>query len=146
MIGTPTILFTHISVDLQLQELACVILVIKQQVRREAIVENPAIADWLLLLVSKIFLYTFLDVPDYWLHFEWQHRVSPYILSLTWLPNAPDAQQILSSGADPHSLWKLVKFLIIKIPDCYVIVYKHPYQRLSIIANLYRKPDKRTKL
>ena len=33
----------------------------------------------------------------YWLRFEWQHRGSPHVHGLAWLPNAPDVEQLLSS-------------------------------------------------
>ena len=38
-----------------------------------------------------------LGVTDYWLRFEWQHRGSPHVHGLAWLPNAPDVEQLLSS-------------------------------------------------
>ena len=38
-----------------------------------------------------------LGVTDYWLRFEWQHRGSPHVHGLAWLPNAPDMEQLLSS-------------------------------------------------
>ena len=31
------------------------------------------------------------------MRFEWQHRGSPYVHGLAWLPNAPDVEQLLSS-------------------------------------------------
>ena len=36
-------------------------------------------------------------MTDYWLWFEWQHRGSPHVHGLVWLPNAPDVEQLLSS-------------------------------------------------
>ena len=42
-----------------------------------------------------------LGVTDYWLRFEWQHRGSPHVHGLAWVPNAPDVEQLLSS---PHTV------------------------------------------
>jgi len=62
-----------------------------------AIIENPALADWLFYhRFEKFFLafYTeILGATDYWFSFEWQHRGSPHIHGLAWLNNAPDVEQ-----------------------------------------------------
>ena len=39
-----------------------------------------------------------LGATDYWLRFEWQHRGSPHVHGLAWLPNAPGVEQLLSSS------------------------------------------------
>lgn len=39
-----------------------------------------------------------LGAVDYWMRFEWQHRGSPHVHGLAWLPNAPDVEQLLSSA------------------------------------------------
>ena len=39
----------------------------------------------------------FLGAKDYWLRFEWQHRGSPHVHGLAWLPDAPDADKLLST-------------------------------------------------
>ena len=31
-------------------------------------------------------------MSDYWLRFEWQHRGSPHVHCLAWLPNAPNVE------------------------------------------------------
>ena len=36
----------------------------------------------------------------YWLRFEWQHRGSPHVHGLAWLPNAPDVENLLSSSPE----------------------------------------------
>ena len=41
-----------------------------------------------------------LGATDYWFRFEWQHRGSPYVHGLAWLPDAPDVQQLLLSPHD----------------------------------------------
>lgn len=35
---------------------------------------------------------------DYWVRFEWQHRGSPHIHGLAWLPNAPDVEKLKISS------------------------------------------------
>lgn len=37
-----------------------------------------------------------LRAVDYWYRFEWQHRGSPHVHGLAWLPNAPDVQSIVT--------------------------------------------------
>ena len=34
------------------------------------------------------------------MRFEWQHRGSPHVHGLAWLPNAPDVENLLSSLPD----------------------------------------------
>ena len=38
-----------------------------------------------------------MGATDYWFRFEWQHRGSPHVHGLAWLPDAPDVEQILTS-------------------------------------------------
>ena len=44
-----------------------------------------------------------LGTTDFWFHFEWQHRGSPYVHCLARLPAAPVMEQILAS---PHATAK----------------------------------------
>ena len=39
-----------------------------------------------------------LGASDYWFRFEWQHRGSPHVHGLTWLPDAPDVEQVLANS------------------------------------------------
>ena len=43
-----------------------------------------------------------LGASDYWLRtcIEWQHRGSPHVHGLAWLPNAPDVEKLLSTSDD----------------------------------------------
>ena len=44
----------------------------------------------------EAFYVDILGATDYWFRFEWQHRGSPHVHGLAWLPNAPDAEKLLS--------------------------------------------------
>lgn len=69
--------------------------------RRQALAENPAIADWFFHERIRYFIEEFyvgiLGATDYWLRFEWQHCGSPHVHGLAWLPNVPDIQHTLES-------------------------------------------------
>ena len=41
-----------------------------------------------------------LGVTDYWMRFEWQHRGSPHVHGLAWLPDTSDVKEILASSED----------------------------------------------
>ena len=41
----------------------------------------------------KAFYVGVLGATDYWLRFEWQHRGSPHVHGLAWLPDTPDVEQ-----------------------------------------------------
>ena len=95
-LGLPTVFFTHSAADLQWPELARLICPENPESRskrNEALVENPAIADWFFYQRIRLFLKDFyedvLGVKDYWLRFEWQHRGSPHVHGLAWLSDAP---------------------------------------------------------
>ena len=45
-----------------------------------------------------------LKANDYWLRFEWQHRSSPHVHGVAWLPNAPNVEQLLTSDEVPDSI------------------------------------------
>ena len=70
--------------------------------RKQAVIENPAIADWFFCQRIQLFLKYFykeiLHAKDYWLRFEWQHRGSPHVHGLAWLQCAPDIEGTFSSG------------------------------------------------
>ena len=105
-LGLPTIFFTHSAADLQWPELAQLICPDNpdsRTARTKAVIENPALADWFFYHRVMEFLRAFyvgvLGATDYWLRFEWQHRGSPHIHGLAWLPNSPDVEQ-LSDGTN----------------------------------------------
>ena len=103
MLGMPTVFFTHSAADNQWPELARLICTDNPESsssRCTAVNQNPAIADWLFYeRISKFveaFYVDILGATDYWFRFEWQHRGSPHVHGLAWLPNAPDAEKLLS--------------------------------------------------
>ena len=65
---------------------------------------NPAVADWFFYhRITKYidaFYVNVLGVTDYWYRFEWQHRGSPHVHGVAWLPDAPDVEQLLSASTD----------------------------------------------
>ena len=102
--GLPTIIFTLSAADLQWPELAHLICPedpYSRSNRTRAVIENPAIADWFFYHRVQKFIESFyvgvLGATDYWMWFEWQHRGSPHVHGLAWLPNAPDVEQLQSS-------------------------------------------------
>ena len=103
MLGMPTVFFTHSAADNQWPELARLICTDNPESsssRSTAVNQNPAIADWLFYeRISKFVEAFYVDIlraTDYWFRFEWQHRGSPHVHGLAWLPNAPDAEKLLS--------------------------------------------------
>lgn len=104
-LGLPTIFFTHSAADLQWPELAHLICPADPQSRpnrTKAVIENPAIADWFFCHHAQKFIDMFyigiLGATDFWVRFEWQHRGSPHVHGLAWLPNAPDVETLLASS------------------------------------------------
>ena len=104
-LGLPTIFFTHSAADLQWPELARLICPEDPESRSSrttAVIENPAIADWFFYHRVQKFVEVFyvgiLGATDYWMRFEWQHRGSPHVHGLAWLPNAPDVETLLSTS------------------------------------------------
>ena len=75
-----------------------------KQARAKAVVNNPALADWFFTYRIQKFVEVFcvgiLGATDYWMRFEWQHRGSPHVHGLAWLPNAPNVENLLSSSPD----------------------------------------------
>ena len=47
---------------------------------------------------------TNLGANDYWMRFEWQHRGSPNVHGLAWLPNALKVKQLLTSADSYHTI------------------------------------------
>ena len=103
MLGMPTVFFTHSAADNQWPELARLICTDNPESSSShstAVNHNPAVSDWLFYeRISKFveaFYVDILGATDYWFRFEWQHRGSPHVHGLAWLPNAPDAEKLLS--------------------------------------------------
>ena len=106
-LGLPTIFFTHSAADLHWPELARLICSGDSAIRADrtaAVIDNPAICDWFFCHRIHKFVEAFyvgvLGVKDYWLRFEWQHRGSPHVHGLAWLPGAPDVEKLLSTSND----------------------------------------------
>ena len=106
-LGLPTIFFTHSAADLQWPELAQLICPDNpdsRTARAKAVIENPALADWFfyhrVMEFVKAFYIGVLGATDYWLRFEWQHRGSPHVHGLAWLPDTPDVEQLLVDMSD----------------------------------------------
>ena len=63
-------------------------------------IDDPATADWFFYRRIEAFIEAFyvgvLGATDYWLRFEWQHRGSPHVHGLAWLPDAPDVEKLLT--------------------------------------------------
>ncbi len=103
-IGLPTVFFTHSAADLQWPEIANLISPDNpdsRSSRNTALLENPAIADWLYhhrihKFVEAFYVGVF-GATDYWLCCEWQHRVWPHVHGHTWLKDAPDVEAVLAS-------------------------------------------------
>ncbi len=107
-LGLPTIFFTHSAADLQWPELAHLICPEDSGSRIKAVNDNPALADWFFChRVQKFVEVFYLDVlkaTDYWMRFEWQHRGSPHVHGVAWLPNAPDVEQLLKATDNIESV------------------------------------------
>ena len=106
-LGLPTIFFTHSAADLQWPELARLICPEdpnSRSSRAKAVIDNPAKSDWFfyyrVMEFIKAFYVGVLGATDYWMRFEWQHRGSPHVHGLAWLPQAPDVESLLSSHDD----------------------------------------------
>ena len=104
-LGLPTVFFTHSAADLQWPELARLICCDNpdsSSARNKAVQENPAIADWFFYQRIVKFIDAFyvgvLGATDYWFRFEWQHRGSPHVHGLAWLPDAPNVEEVLSNS------------------------------------------------
>lgn len=110
-LGLPTIFFTHSAADGHWPELAQLICKDNPESsssRSKAVRENPAIADWFfyerITKFVQMYYVNLLGATDYWLRFEWQHRGSPHVHGLAWLPNAPDAENLLSCDTSSQLL------------------------------------------
>ena len=110
-LGLPTIFFTHSAADLQWPELARLICPDQPDTpssRIDAVNNNPALTDWFFCHRIQQFVEAFylgvLKATDYWMRFEWQHRGSPHVHGVAWLPNAPDVEQLLKSTDNIESV------------------------------------------
>ena len=106
-LGLPTVFFTHSAADLQWPELARLICPDNpdsRTARTKAVIENPALADWFfyhrVMQFVKAFYIGVLGATDYWLRFEWQHRGSPHVHGLAWLPGTPEVEQLLDDSSE----------------------------------------------
>ena len=95
-LGLPTIFFTHSAADLLWPNLARLMSPSNPDSsasHRQALAEKLCHC-WLFLhkgihcFIEKFYV-GILGATDYWLRFEWQHRGSPHVHGLAWLPNAP---------------------------------------------------------
>ena len=55
-----------------------------------------------------------LGASDYWFRFEWQHRGSPHVHGLAWLPDAPDVEQV---HADSEEISTAAKEALLQYVD-----------------------------
>ena len=70
---------------------------------------NPAVADFFFFneQISKFVQAFYVDVlgaTDFWFRFESQHRESPHVHGLAWLPNAPDIEKLHTANDTPALL------------------------------------------
>ena len=134
-LGLPTVFFTHSAADLQwpeLAELMCPDDPTNPRRRQQALTENPAVADWFFYQRVQVYLKHFytdvLGATDYWLRFEWQHRGSPHVHGLAWLPNAPHIEQAFASGnADTVTTNNIIQYI-----DSVVTTSNHAMQPDSL--------------
>lgn len=119
-LGLPTVFFTHSAADLQWPELARLICPDdpnSSSARNKAVRENPAIANWFFYQRIQKFIDAFyigvLGTTDYWFRFEWQHRSSPHVHSLAWLPDAPNVEEMLANSGDTSTTARsnLIQFI-----------------------------------
>ena len=119
-LGLPTVFITHSAADLQWPELARLICpehADDRSTRSQAVVDNPAVADWFFYQRITLFLKEFyedvLGVKDYWIRFEWQHCGSPHIHGLAWLGDAPSiVQDVLPDDSAQQQIVQYVDSLV----------------------------------
>ena len=116
-LGLPTIFFTHSAADLQWPELAKLICPMPEDrvAHSKAVIANPAVADWFFYERVRHFIRYFyqdiLKVKDYWLRFEWQHRGSPHVHGLAWLPNSPDIETIFTTDSTNEERQQALRYV-----------------------------------
>ena len=100
-LGLPTLFVTLSAADLQWPELFEMLGLPEETThttRAHALNSNPAAADWLfwrrVQLFMKAYYVDLLGAADYWMRVEYQHRGSPHIHGLVWLPNAPALERL----------------------------------------------------
>ena len=109
---------THSAADLHWPELAYLICPDdpnSTSSRSKALQQNPAIADFffhqrIVKFVDALYV-GILGATDVWLHFEWQHRGSPHVHCLAWLPDAPDVEDVMASSGSSTDIgrWPLIQ-------------------------------------
>ena len=141
-LGLPTVFFTHSAADGQWPELARLICKDSPEnssSHSKAINENPAVADWFFYERISKFVETYykniLGATDYWFRFQWQHRGSPHVHGLAWLPNAPDAEKLLSCD-DSSQLLDVVDEVI-----AYVDMLHQPFRQLEDLLAGYQSHE-----
>ena len=124
-LGLPTIFFTHSAADLQWSELAHLICPDNPESRSRritAVIGNPAIADCFFFHRVQKFIEAYyvvvLGATDYWLRFEWQHRGSPHVHGLAWLPNAPDVEHLSSSENIDAAKQEIIQYADSLVSTC----------------------------
>ena len=117
-LGLPTVFFTHSAADSQWPELANVICKDDPQnksKRTEAVITNPAIANWFFFQRIKLFISHFykdiLHAKDYWLRFEYQHRGSPHVHGLAWLTGSPDIEKLTLDTSNHENKQQLAQYI-----------------------------------
>ena len=96
-LGLPTVFFTHSAADHQWQSWLNSD-PDSRTARAKAVIENPALADWFffhrVMKFVKAFYVGVLEATN------WQHRGSPHVHGLAWLPGAPDVERLLDDTSD----------------------------------------------
>ena len=116
-LGIPTIFITHSAADMQCPELANLICAKPddRKSRSDAVIANPAIADCFFYERIKQFMKHFyvgiLNVLDYWIRFEWQHRGSPHVHGLAWLKDAPDVGKLHDPATTQHERNNILHYI-----------------------------------
>lgn len=121
-LGLPTIFFTHSAADLQWPELARLICpedAGSSSARITAVNKNPALADWFFCHIVQKFIEAFyigvLHATDYWMRFEWQHRGTPHVHGVAWLPGAPDVEQLVKDTGNTDAVKEEIIQYAIKV-------------------------------
>ena len=146
-LGLPTVFFTHSAVDGQWPELAHLICKDSPEnssSRSKSVNENSAVADCFFYERISKFVETyyknFLGATDYWFRFEWQHRGSPHVHGLAWLPNAPDAEKLLSCD-DSSQLLDVVDEVIAYVDELVSTVNPGIPADVNNVQNDVPKPE-----
>lgn len=99
-LGLPTVFLTLSAADLHWPDLYRLMTDedIEEAERRRLLAEKPLTPSIFFFERTEFFLDKILGkcfgVTDFWRRYEWQHRGSPHIHMLLWLPNAPDVTRL----------------------------------------------------